>query len=175
MRRVPVVDSTGLAALRDVVLRRRREGTLVILAEVHSQPVVALTNSEFHEERGRTSHPGRGARASPRVSVPSPVGAHAQPQLPDPTSERAAGRMGHHEKGRRRSLPAALLPLTPAGRAVGQASSPRRSGRLGGGGVPRRAPEAAAGLDIGGHAVWQKRRATAARAGGMAVSSPRAS
>jgi SulP family sulfate permease len=52
MRRVPAVDSTGLAALRDVVHRSRREGTLVILAEVHSQPVVAITNSTFFQELG---------------------------------------------------------------------------------------------------------------------------
>jgi SulP family sulfate permease len=49
MRRVPIIDSTGLAALRDVVLRSRREGTLVVLSDVHSQPVVALTNSAFYE------------------------------------------------------------------------------------------------------------------------------
>lgn len=37
LRRVPVIDSTGLAALRDVLERRRRAGTLVILSEVHPQ------------------------------------------------------------------------------------------------------------------------------------------
>lgn len=58
MRRVPILDSTGLAALRDVVLRSRREGTLVILAEVHSQPVIALTNSEFHAELGEENVTG---------------------------------------------------------------------------------------------------------------------
>ena len=52
MRRVPVIDSTGLAALRDVVERCRREGTLVILSDVHSQPVVALTNSAFFDHLG---------------------------------------------------------------------------------------------------------------------------
>jgi sulfate permease, SulP family len=53
MRRVPVIDSTGLAALRDVVDRCRREGTLVILSDVHSQPVVALTNSALFDELGK--------------------------------------------------------------------------------------------------------------------------
>jgi SulP family sulfate permease len=52
MRRVPVIDSSGLAALRDVVHRSRREGTRVILSDVHSQPVIALTNSAFLEELG---------------------------------------------------------------------------------------------------------------------------
>ncbi len=58
MRRVPVIDSTGLAALRDVVERSRREGTLVILSDVHSQPVIALTNSEFYEQLGEANVTG---------------------------------------------------------------------------------------------------------------------
>ncbi|HXW97107.1 MAG TPA: sulfate permease [Gemmatimonadales bacterium] len=58
MRRVPAIDSTGLAALRDVVHRCRREGTLVILSDVHSQPVVALTNSAFYGELGEANVTG---------------------------------------------------------------------------------------------------------------------
>lgn len=58
MRRVPAIDSTGLAALREVVHRSRKEGTLVILAEVHSQPVVALTNSAFYAELGEKNVTG---------------------------------------------------------------------------------------------------------------------
>src|SRR2546429_631404 len=48
MRHVPAVDSTGLHALRDLVRRSRRDGSLVILSDVHSQPVVALERSEEH-------------------------------------------------------------------------------------------------------------------------------
>jgi SulP family sulfate permease len=55
MRRVPVIDSSGLAALRDVVRRSRREGTLVILSDVHSQPVVAVTNSSFYQDLGENN------------------------------------------------------------------------------------------------------------------------
>lgn len=55
MRRVPAIDSTGLAALRDVVHRSRQEGTLVILSDVHSQPVIALTRSAFYEELGEAN------------------------------------------------------------------------------------------------------------------------
>jgi SulP family sulfate permease len=55
MRRVPAIDSTGLAALRDLVHQSRKEGTLVILSDVHSQPVVALTNSEFYDELGEAN------------------------------------------------------------------------------------------------------------------------
>jgi SulP family sulfate permease len=42
---VLTVDSTALHALRDVVERSRREGTLIVLSDVHAQPVVALVQS----------------------------------------------------------------------------------------------------------------------------------
>jgi SulP family sulfate permease len=49
---VPVIDSTGLHALRDVVRRSRREGTLVLLSEVGPQPRSALTRSGLAAEIG---------------------------------------------------------------------------------------------------------------------------
>jgi sulfate permease, SulP family len=52
MRHVLAVDSTGLHALRDVVRRSRREGSLVILSDVHAQPVVALERSGTYDELG---------------------------------------------------------------------------------------------------------------------------
>jgi SulP family sulfate permease len=52
LRHVPVIDSTGLHALRDVVRRSRKEGTLVILSDVHAQPVVALERSGTYDELG---------------------------------------------------------------------------------------------------------------------------
>lgn len=42
MERVNTIDSTGLRALRAVVKRARKEGTRVILAGVHAQPLAAL-------------------------------------------------------------------------------------------------------------------------------------
>jgi len=52
LRHVPVIDSTGLHALRHVVRRSRNEGTLVILSDVHAQPVVALERSGTYDEMG---------------------------------------------------------------------------------------------------------------------------
>jgi SulP family sulfate permease len=52
LRHVPAIDSTGLHALRDVVRRSRQEGTLVILSDVHAQPVVALERSGMYDELG---------------------------------------------------------------------------------------------------------------------------
>ncbi len=58
LRRVPVIDSTGLATLRDLISRSRQEGTRVILTEVHSQPVVALTNAGLLDELGEENVAG---------------------------------------------------------------------------------------------------------------------
>jgi SulP family sulfate permease len=50
LRNVPAIDSTGLHALRDVVTRFRRQGTRVILSDVHAQPMVALQRSALADE-----------------------------------------------------------------------------------------------------------------------------
>ncbi len=50
--RVPVIDSTGLRVLADIVRRLRREGTLVILAELFEEPRAALARSAVIDEVG---------------------------------------------------------------------------------------------------------------------------
>lgn len=52
MRRVPAVDATGLHALKDVVHRSRRDGTMVLLCEVQPQPLQALRRSVLIDEIG---------------------------------------------------------------------------------------------------------------------------
>ena len=52
MRDVLLLDSTGMHALKDVVHRTRRDGTAVLLSDVHMQPLVALTGSAVLEEIG---------------------------------------------------------------------------------------------------------------------------
>lgn len=52
MRHVLALDSTGMHALRDVVQRSRKDGTLVLLSDVHMQPLVALTGSSVLDEIG---------------------------------------------------------------------------------------------------------------------------
>jgi len=52
MRAVPAMDSTGIHALRDVVRRSRKDGTLVLLSDVHMQPLVALSRSDALLEIG---------------------------------------------------------------------------------------------------------------------------
>ncbi|MEP6990875.1 MAG: SulP family inorganic anion transporter, partial [bacterium] len=53
MRHVPLLDSTGMRTLRDVVHRTRKDGTVVIIAEAPPQPLAALTESETGSEIGR--------------------------------------------------------------------------------------------------------------------------
>ena len=52
MRKVLALDSTGMHALKDVVHRSRRDGTEVLLSDVHMQPLVALTGSPILDEIG---------------------------------------------------------------------------------------------------------------------------
>ncbi len=42
LRNVPAIDATGMHALVDVVRRSRRDRTLVLLSDVHAQPLIAL-------------------------------------------------------------------------------------------------------------------------------------
>jgi SulP family sulfate permease len=52
MRNVPAIDSTAIHALRDLIRRTRRDGTLVFLSDVQSQPLIALGRSELLDEIG---------------------------------------------------------------------------------------------------------------------------
>ena len=52
MRNVSLLDATGLRALRDVVRSSRAERTLVLIAEIHAQPMAALERSPVYEELG---------------------------------------------------------------------------------------------------------------------------
>jgi SulP family sulfate permease len=52
MRNVPAMDSTGVHALRDVVTRSARDGTLVLLSDVQAQPLSVLTKSGLFQDGG---------------------------------------------------------------------------------------------------------------------------
>ena len=52
MRDVSLLDSTGLRALRDVVRRSQSERTLVLIAEIHTQPLAALERSPVYDDLG---------------------------------------------------------------------------------------------------------------------------
>jgi sulfate permease, SulP family len=52
MRDVNLLDSSGLHALQEVVRRFRRDRTVVLLAEVHAQPLAVIEASELFTELG---------------------------------------------------------------------------------------------------------------------------
>ncbi|HEX6668904.1 MAG TPA: sulfate permease [Gemmatimonadales bacterium] len=52
MRHVPAIDSTAMHALKDLVRRTRKQGTHVLLSDVHSQPLIALGRSGLLDEIG---------------------------------------------------------------------------------------------------------------------------
>ncbi len=88
LRHVPVIDSTGLHALRDVVGRSRREGTLVILSDVHAQPVVALERSGAYDELGEENVHGNIDDALNRARAHLGLPAVERPAFATPTVAR---------------------------------------------------------------------------------------
>jgi len=52
MRNVPAIDSTGMKALRDLVRHCRHQKRLVLLSDVHAQPMLALGRSYLLDEIG---------------------------------------------------------------------------------------------------------------------------
>jgi SulP family sulfate permease len=91
LRNVPAIDSTGLHVLKELVHRARREGTLVLLSEVHMQPLVAISRSALLEDIGEANlldslddaldraRVHLGLPTVERPAVPMPVVAHKAP------------------------------------------------------------------------------------------------
>jgi len=94
MRHVPAIDSTGLHALRELVRRSRKEGTLVLLADVHAQPVVALERSGFLYEIGEDNVTGNIDDALNRAREHLGLPAVARPVFATPTVARETPAVG---------------------------------------------------------------------------------
>jgi SulP family sulfate permease len=88
MRHVPAIDSTGLHALRDLVRRSRRDGTLVLLSDVHAQPVVALERSGLYDELGEENVHGNIDDALNRARAHLGLPEMARPAFATPTVKR---------------------------------------------------------------------------------------
>ena len=52
MRNVPAIDSTGLNVLRDLIRGSSRQGTRVLISDIHTQPLLALGRSAVMDELG---------------------------------------------------------------------------------------------------------------------------
>ena len=55
MRDVPAIDSTGLHILHELSRRYRREGTLLLLSDVHAQPMFAIVRHDMLEDFGENN------------------------------------------------------------------------------------------------------------------------
>jgi SulP family sulfate permease len=88
MRHVLALDSTGMHALKDVVHRSRRDGTVVLLSDVHMQPLVALTGSPILDEIGQENLFGNLDDALNRARELVGVAAERPPKGTTPTVER---------------------------------------------------------------------------------------
>jgi SulP family sulfate permease len=90
MRDVPAMDATGLHALMDLRCKCEREGTTLILSEIHTQPFIALDHSGHREEFGEdniTAHIDDALnRARQLLGLPTVIG--AAPRVPEVARDR---------------------------------------------------------------------------------------
>jgi sulfate permease, SulP family len=94
MRDVPAIDSTGLHALHELARRCKHDGTLLLLADVHAQPMFALVRSDMLAELGEENLFGNLDDALDRARqhlelppVPHPAGAVPTVARETPQSE----------------------------------------------------------------------------------------
>jgi len=94
MRDVPAIDSTGLHALHELARRCKHDGTLLLLADVHAQPMFALVRSDMLAELGEENLFGNLDDALDRAReyltlppVPHPPGAFPTVARETPQSE----------------------------------------------------------------------------------------
>ncbi len=69
MRKVGLLDATGIALIRDLSQKGRRDGTTLVLSGLHSQPMVALTNSDLLDVIGEDNCVGDMDDAIARAAV----------------------------------------------------------------------------------------------------------
>jgi SulP family sulfate permease len=91
MRHVLTIDATGLHALRDLVRRSRRDGTVVVLSDIHMQPVVALQRSGLYDEIGEDNLHGNIDDALNRARKHLGLETVARPADATPTVARETG------------------------------------------------------------------------------------
>ncbi|HEX6064364.1 MAG TPA: sulfate permease [Longimicrobiales bacterium] len=87
MRNVPAIDSTGMHALKQLARRVRKDGTRIMIAEVHAQPMIALGKSYLLDEIGEENLYGSVEEAleAARLATQQPVRKSGEPR-PQPPS-----------------------------------------------------------------------------------------
>ncbi|MFL5584829.1 MAG: SulP family inorganic anion transporter [Gemmatimonadaceae bacterium] len=91
MRDVPAIDATGLHALHELSRRYRKDGTLLLLSDVHSQPMFALVRSDMLDEIGEENLFGNIDDALNRARDHLGLSRLARPASATPTVAREAG------------------------------------------------------------------------------------
>jgi sulfate permease, SulP family len=91
MRKVLALDSTGMHALKSVVHQTRQDGTVVLLSDVHMQPLVALTGSAVLRDIGADNLFGNLDDALNRARQLLGLPAVAPPPGATPTVARESG------------------------------------------------------------------------------------
>jgi SulP family sulfate permease len=88
MRNVPAIDSTGMHVLKDLVHRTRGDGTLVLISDIHTQPLVALGRSAVIDEIGEDNVFGNLDDALNRARMYVGLPTEERPAFAHPTVER---------------------------------------------------------------------------------------
>jgi len=93
MRDVPAIDSTGLHALQELARSCKHDGTLLLLADVHAQPMFALVRSDMLIELGEENLFGNldDALDRARQYLELPAVAHPPGALPTVARETPQG------------------------------------------------------------------------------------
>lgn len=91
LRNVPAIDSTGMHALKDLVHRTRVDGTLILLSDVHTQPLVALGRSAVLDEIGEENIFGNVDDALNRAREHLGLPRVERPVFAEPTVARESG------------------------------------------------------------------------------------
>ena len=91
MRNVPAIDATGLHVLRELVRSGRRDGILVLLAEVHAQPLLAMARAELLGDVGEEHLFGNVDDALNRARTHLGLPAAPRPDFAVPTVKRESG------------------------------------------------------------------------------------
>jgi SulP family sulfate permease len=91
MRNVPAMDSTGLRALTDVWEKNRAAGTLLLLSDVHAQPMMALAKSELLDRIGDRNLFGNLDDALNRAREHLGLPTQPRPEWAMPTVKRESG------------------------------------------------------------------------------------
>ena len=91
MRNVPAMDSTGLRALTDVWEKNRAAGTLLLLSDVHAQPMMTLARSGLLDRVGDDNLFGNLDDALNRARAYLGLPEQPKPEWAAPTVRRESG------------------------------------------------------------------------------------